>query len=262
MKRLAWLCVLILIALSGCGSFQTLLALNRDTDNFVALKNDPRILFEPEAHSTALNISEDLDKVIEQIEQSHLRSFTQPVRIHICATDICMQRFGAPSTQVAGFVLNKRLFISASGRPSHEGLMAVLTHELSHLHLSQQLEFFAFAQLPTWFKEGHAVNASDGAGAERVKPAAAYHAIKQGYHFVPTSHDSLLFPTTASDYGLKPHMFYRQSALFLQYLRQSAPERYPTFLHAIQDGESFEESFMRVYNGTLENYWRQFVSTT
>lgn len=261
MKRLMGLCVLVSVALGGCSNLNALMVLSRDTDRFVMLKSDPRILLEASAHTTAKNLSEELSNAIAQVELSHDRNFTKPIQIYLCATANCMRHFGAPNTQVAGFVLNQRLFLSANARATHKGLVGVLTHELSHLHLSQQLGMISYTRLPSWFKEGLAVNASGGAGAERVNAATAYRAIKRGHHFAPATHDNLAFPTTASDYGLKPHMFYRQSALFLQYLKRCAPRSYHAFLRAVQDGEAFEDSFRRFYRGTLDHYWQQFVAT-
>ena len=137
----------------------------------------------------------------------------------------------------------------------------MLTHELSHLQLSQTIGPWHYqTRLPSWFKEGLAVHVSGGGGAENVSEQTAVEAIRGGRTFRPEGAGHLLFMRTASDYGLKPHMFYRQAELFVRWLHHDNPERFASIFPALKRGDSLDEALVSAYGFTVEAGWQRFRS--
>jgi hypothetical protein len=137
-----------------------------------------------------------------------------------------------------------------------------LTHELSHLHLEQQMGTYKFAKLPAWFKEGLATYVSEGGGAHTVTDQEALSAIACGSHFVPHEDGGIFFRKYASHWGLTHHMFYRQSMVFVAYLKSWNEDKYRDLLLAIQDGSSFAAAFSDAYGVRVSQIWEQFVKET
>lgn len=109
-----------------------------------------------------------------------------------------------------------------------------LIHELSHLHIQDQIGSYKSSRLPFWFKEGLATYASDGGGAHTVTGEA-------------------------SDWGLNHHMFYRQSMLFISYLATINESGSRNFLLGIENDERFFTSLEAAYNKELEKMWDEFL---
>ena len=75
-------------------------------------------------------------------------------QVHVCVTSPCFQRL-VPATGYSAAVLSGDLLLLSPnlfGRESAR-LRAILTHELSHLHLGQLLGHYT-PWLPIWFHEG------------------------------------------------------------------------------------------------------------
>ena len=69
----------------------------------------------------------------------------------------------------------------------------------------------------------------------------------------------MFFRKYASHWGLRPHMFYRQSMMFVAYLKDFDNNKYRDLLFNIQDGESFADSFNKAYGLSLKDVWKQFL---
>jgi hypothetical protein len=80
------------------------------------------------------------------------------------------------------------------------------------------------------------------------------------YHLLPEMAGSLFRNQEAPAYGLSHHMFYRQSALFIGYVKKRDDQSFQEFLLGIEDGDSLEEAFTDAYGQSLEGVWQQFVS--
>ena len=50
-------------------------------------------------------------------------------------------------------------------------------------------------------------------------------------------------------------MFYRQSGMFVAYLRSHDEMRFRTFMQAIEDGRRFSESFNEAFGLSLDKAW-------
>ncbi|MGB3942533.1 MAG: hypothetical protein WBK96_13685 [Candidatus Manganitrophaceae bacterium] len=250
----------ICIGLSGCMATSALLAMTRSTDQFLAYTADPRVMYEPGAEEQARDVAEALPTAIETVERAQYRDFVAPVRIYVCANLESFKTYGAPSGKEGGFVLNKRLFLSPKPENTAERIPRLLTHELSHLHLGQQLGLFKSARIPSWFQEGLAVYVANGGGAETVTEDQAREAIQQGRYFHPETEGSLLFPKRAHDYGLEAHLFYREASMFVADLKRMDVAKFKTFLLALEDGVRFATAFQTAYGVSIEETWRGFLA--
>lgn len=132
-------------------------------------------------------------------------------------------------------------------------------HEMSHLHLWQQLGFYKMSKLPMWFKEGLATYVSNGGGGNLVSQKQAIEYIRSGKHFVPNDAGGFIFRKTPSDFGLRPHMFYHQSMLFINYLATIDPPGFQKLLLSVESGEWFSAAFQAAYSKKLEDLWNEFL---
>jgi len=179
----------ICISMGSCSAAKAVVAMNKSTDHFVALENDTRVLYEAGAGDLAKSVGDYLSAAIHTVEQRQYRKFSKPIVVHVCDT---LESFTAYCVQsrAAGCVLNERLFLAPK---AGKRIYAILTHELSHLHMEQQLGMVDWhSKYPSWFQEGLAVYVSGGGGAEEVTPDEAGKSIAKGLSFVPGTNGSLL----------------------------------------------------------------------
>ena len=246
-----------LLASSGCTVTRSAISSLRSTDHFVPLETDKRVLYEPGAEAFAEKMAELLPKAIEQVEKGHYRPFVKPITIHICLSQESYERL--TGLKAPASVTLKGVFFSPRLVEEQRPLSLYLAHELSHLHLEQQIGKWDFACLPAWFKEGLATYISGGGGAQNVTETEAIEAIKAGKHFEPHEKESVFFRKYGHHWGLSPQMFYRQSMMFVAYLKDIDEERYRSFLLAIQDGSGFSESFHNAFDASLAEIWKEFL---
>jgi hypothetical protein len=80
-----------------------------------------------------------------------------------------------------------------------------------------------------------------------------------GKRFTPDSSGSLLFPRSASDYGLEAHMFYRQSSLFVRFLHDQNPIAFRRMFNAVEKNTEFAEAVRSSYGKPLDGLWQAFL---
>lgn len=263
-KRVFWIGATGFAFAAGMAALVVALApLYRSTSHFRVVEGEARVRYEPGAEEAAAVVAQALPAAIATVERGHGRPFTKPVVIHVCATTASFDRHGFGVSGAGGFVLNGRLFLSPKPQNTADRLPRLLTHELSHLHLEQQLGTLRGArQLPGWFKEGLAVYVAGGGGAETVSEAEARDAIARGRTFKLDTRGSLLFPQTAARDGLTPHLFYRESAMFVGFLARLDPGAFKRLLASIQDREAFDSAVNGAYGRDLAELWAQFTAAT
>jgi hypothetical protein len=249
--------VCFLLASSGCSVTRSAISSLRSTDHFVPLETDKRVLYEPGAEAFAEQMAALLPQAIEQVETGHYRPFVKPVTIHICVSEKSYEKL--TGIKAPASVTLKGVFFSPRLVEEQRPLPLYLAHELSRLHLEQQIGKWKFAHLPAWFKEGLATYVSGGGGAQNVTESEAIEAIKAGKHFEPHEKGSIFFRKYGHHWGLSPHMFYRQSMMFIAYLKNIDEEKYRSFLLAIQDGAGFSESFHNAFGVSLAEIWDDFL---
>jgi hypothetical protein len=253
--------LLLSISLTGCGLMRTGIASMRSTSDFRPLEADKRVLVEPGAEDLARQVAGYLPEAVRTIEKEQYRDFTKPVTVYVCASEDSFASHTGLSKQVRGAVITK-LFLSGRMKdPEFNGtLKAILTHELSHLHLQQQLGVYHYnTNIPAWFQEGLAVLVSNGGGAEKVSEAAAVRAIIKGRHFTPEAQGSFFLHKSGSSYDLEPHLFYRQASLFVRYIKSMSAFKFGLFMLALEDGGNFAGSFRIVYGMGIGETWQDFV---
>lgn len=254
--------LLIVLGLCGCSLSRQAIANLQSTSHFLVLDSDKRILYESGAEDLSREIAEYLPDSVAKVEKEQYRPFAKQVEVYICATKESFNTFTGVSPAIKGVTTIKHVFLSAERlRALPINIRrAVLTHELSHFHLQQYLGAYNYgANLPAWFQEGLAEYVSGGAAMEEVGEAEAIKAILEGKHFAPDTSGSFFFPKRWSAYGLKPHMFYRQSFMYVAYLKRVDESKFREFLMLLENNQRFEDSFISIFGLTMDSTWRQFV---
>lgn len=228
----------------------------RSTDHFESNFKDDRVLFEPGAESLANKIATFLPSAIKQVEKKQYRDFVEPARIYVCASRESFKRFYGADVRAG--VLTKLFLSPRIFEYGDEIAKKYLTHELSHLHLQQQIGIFKMSRLPMWFKEGLATGVSNGGGAHLISQEQATDFLRTGKHFVPNKAGGFVFKKTPSDFGLKPQMFYRQSMMFINFLEATNESGYRKLLLGIEDGKRLTTVLESSYHKTLEELWDDF----
>lgn len=254
------LLLFLIIHLAGCSLLRSGIASLKSTADFRPLEADDRILAEPGAENLAKQVSGYLPQAIITVQTEQYRDFIKPVRVYVCASEDSFVSHTGASKNVSGVVTTKLFFSRKLSEFPPEQIQSRVIHELSHLHLQQQLGTYHFdANIPAWFQEGLAVLVSAGGGAERVSEAEAVKAILAGKHFAPEAQGSFFFKKTGKSYSLEPHMFYRQASLFVGYMKNLSPLHFGLFMLSIEDRGDFDRSFHTVYGMGIDEAWQDFV---
>jgi hypothetical protein len=244
------------VVMVSCGPLRACAAANRSTTQFIRTE-DPPVFYEPGAEANARVVASAMPSAVARVEGAMGGSFRIPVLVYVCATVSSFASYGA-SPRAGGHTLNHRVFLSPKPENTAERLPRVLAHELTHLYLAQSRSLLAARDLPVWFDEGLAVDVSDGAGAESVSEADAWRAIAEGKAFAPDLDETPFDRRGARDNGLEEHMFYRQAALYVAFLRSLDRTKFDAFVGGLVEGRSFEESF-RALGLAPDVAWRRFL---
>jgi hypothetical protein len=265
-QRIVQLAVISLLTLifSGCAAMQIVLAHFASTDHFVVLASDSRIKYEPGAEKFVALAAPHLDAAIRQVEAKHYRAFQKPVVVYVCNTQQSFAKLSGQKETVRGGVHpTQGLFLNPILLARPETIAPVMMHELSHLQLNQQHQL-NFVDYPTWFNEGLATFVADGSGAEAVSENEAKQQITAGKIFPPYQSGSRLSLDQAGPLlGMAngSHMFYRQSMMFIAFLKQRDEKRFKQFLLELQDGEIFSTAFSRAFESDVESLQKQFIAS-
>ncbi len=261
-------CFLILCTLTGCSAFRPLDNDSPVREDFKILQEDSRILYKPSAIQNARTLIQYIDSSISAVEQVHGEKFSKQVIIHVCDTEECFQQYTHNHSTIAAAVSENGLFLSPRAFRENQQ-QYFLTHELSHLHLFQQISLLRTWYIPQWFHEGLATMAADGGGGHKVSKKDAIEYIQSGKHFIPI-HSSGLFGeggafsnrwplnyTAPNDDKFLQNMNYRQASLFLEYL--SKDNQIQNVLRDIEKGESFERAFFKAFDKKPNEVWDKFI---
>ena len=249
--------LVFLMMLSGCSVLKTAVALTQSTDDFKSLERDSRIQYEDGAAELAKAVASHLRQAIDGVENRQ-GSFKQPVVIYVTKSIESFSSYCA-SSRPSACVIGDRLFISPKLLTQQERTLGILMHELSHLQHTQDIGVWAYqTKLPVWFKEGLAVYVSNGSGAEGVTKKEAIAAIRQGKSIQPNGSGGLLFRKTASSFGLKPHMFYRQSEIFVTWLHEVSPNKFLQLFVSLEKGNTLDEALLSVYGFNASEGWEKY----
>ena len=249
-----------LVSLSGCNVLRAVHASAKSKVGFYACTADNRIVCEPGSEELARAVAPFLPNAVEAVMHYQFALFSQPIVIYTYATRERYSAYTGQSIESVGSAVLGTVNISPKLLEQPARIPRVLTHELSHLHLQLQVgNSFALGNIPGWFLEGLAVLVSHGGGAENVSSEAALESISQGRHFVPESSQSWLRPKNASSYGLDAHMYYRQAALFVGFIRDENPQAFESLIKAIAARANFAEAVKTAYGKSLGDLWGEFL---
>ncbi|MDP1682749.1 MAG: hypothetical protein Q8L39_13385 [Burkholderiales bacterium] len=228
------------------------------TESFHSLAADHRIRYEAGAANAAGQVAALLPAAIQQVEAAHGRAFLGEVTVHVCGSVDCFKRHVRTPNASAATVPDNRVFLAPQlfGREAHR-LSAILTHELSHLHLGQQIGHYT-STVPAWFHEGLAAFAANGGGADYASDEQTITTLRQGKGFEPDRRDTPIKRHTADYWGMDVFVFYRQAFLFVNFLRQESATRFQDFLQAVQDNQDFDLAFGNAYNRPLKEAGERF----
>jgi hypothetical protein len=240
-------------------------------DGLPALAENDQVHFEPGADHYARNVSALLPAAIARIEAAHGRPFAHAVTVGVYATPQAYAAAnGRGSAQFVGVSIFGRVYLSPQlDWPQQRRLPAILTHELSHAHIAGWISPTAYLRLPNWFKEGLAVMASGGGGAEFVSDEEARAAIERGEHIAIADSESLASLTEIrferAPAGATPShrtvLAYRQAGMFVAYLRDLDGPGFAGMMNAVLDGRPFAEAIAIGYRRDVHALWRQFAPT-
>ncbi len=254
---LAWTALLLL---NGCTAIGASIAMHRSTDHLLPLSQDGRVFYENGAESLATSVASILDQSLARVEAEQHAKFEKDVVVYVLNSVETFASF-CVHKRARGCVLNERLFISPIAK---DVILGILTHELSHLQMEQFLGMWHWhSKVPPWFSEGLAVFVSspERGGAETVSRKEALLAISNGQSFRPNKRGSLLFPKTASSFGLELHMFYAQSELFVKFLHDKDNLKFKSLLSKIRHKENFSKAILTSYNESLTQLWVEFTQS-
>ncbi len=241
--------------MAGCSALPPL----HSTAHFLSHSSAPYIKYEPGGEAYAQALAMLLPEAIQKVESAHYRTFRRPPELFICASLSCFASYVKTPNLSAAVVANNRLFLTPKlFSEERRRLPSILVHELSHVHLGQQLGHFDSA-IPVWFHEGFATYVANGGGADSVTDHDALAAAKAGRYFFPQYRSSRHSRKYAHDLQLPIHLFYRQAKLFIAHLQQINAPAFQAFLIDLQDGEEFYFAFYRAYGTDLATVAEQFL---
>jgi hypothetical protein len=241
-------------------------------DRLPALADNSQVHYQPGAEDFARDVAALLPDAITRVEAVHGRRFAYPVTVGAYATaEAYVAANGLGTDGPVGVTFAGRVNLSPKlFWPQHQRLRAILTHELSHAHIAGWIGTNAYIHLPNWFKEGLAVMVSEGGGAELVGEEEAQAAIQRGEQIaiddaggfqslVAIRFDRAPAGTTPSWYPVV--LAYRQSGMFVNYLRESDGSAFDRMMNTILDGRAFAEAVDVGYHDDLRSLWQQFVKS-
>jgi hypothetical protein len=236
-------------------------ALTKGKKQFLEIQEEERVLYEPGAETHARAIADFLPEAVSRVEEKQLVPFSRTFHIYVCNTQKSLSEYlGTRSVYpIRGAVLGGNILISPSAFSfqGQDTYRESILHELSHLHLRQQLGQIREKGIPIWFREGLADYVA-GSGGEGVSEAEASDMILSGRHFIPVVRSSVFssFPKALND--LSGPMFHRQVKMFVTYLAETRPMQFGTLLKGIVDGSSFEDS-LEGAAFDLQVLWSEFI---
>jgi len=241
-------------------------------DRLPALSINSQVHYQPGAEDFARDVAALYPEAIARVEAVHGRRFAHPVTVGAYATaEAYAAANGVGSDIPVGVTFAGRVNLSPKlFWPQHRRLRALLTHELSHAHIQGWIGEYKYVYLPTWFKEGLAVMASEGGGAELVSEDEARAAIQRGERLVindavslPNSIDVRLEKAPANTPPWYPVVLaYREAGMFLSYLRESDRPAFDRTMNAILDGRPFVEAVTVGYHDDVRSLWEAFIKSS
>lgn len=251
---------LIFMTLVGSGFVGSKVA--RFTTDFMVLPSDNRVLYEKGAELLAEEAARHLRRALNVVESRQFGTFKEPVKIYAFADAKRFARFAGVPKVVKGAGSDSEVYLSGQLLNKLGEVQGMLTHELSHVQLSQTLGTVTFNRtLPRWFREGLAIYVAEGGGATNASEAEAIEHFLQGKHFAPETEGALFNLNLPGSKGLEPKIFYRQSGMFVCFLAQDRPAQFETLVKGLQEGKTFDAQFAGAFKCNVNTMLQVFIGT-
>ena len=218
MSKLLPILITSTFMISGCSTMYAHL-----TYDFNQLEKNGHVYYESGARESAEHVKNILTQRFKQVVDKEYIGFNhlEEINIYVFSSKERYSIYSNASIESRGSAYSNDIYLSPKIGEDKNSLDRVLLHELSHLHMSQYVGVWgSITNIPTWFDEGLAVVTSMGGGAEKVTEAEAIEKFNSGKHFIPIVKTGFFSRKSAHDYELTPHMFYRQSGMFVAYLKK------------------------------------------
>jgi hypothetical protein len=241
-------------------------------DRLPTLPDNSQVHYQLGAENCARTVSTLLASAISRTESIQGRPFAHPVTVGVYATREAYEAAnGLGTSRPVGVTFIGRVNLSPvlCGR-QRDRLPAILTHELSHAHIQSWITASAYIHLPNWFKEGLAVMVSEGGGAEFVSEQEARAAVLRGEHIAIDAAWSL-YDLADIRFGRPPAgitqshltvLAYRQSGMFVSFLRDSDGPAFALMMTAVLDGRPLAEAVNVGYHEDVQSLWQKFVQAS
>lgn len=246
----------LLILLTGCSWVHA-----RLTYDFVSLSGNSQILYEPGAEDLAKLVADNFQLSLDQVKRQQYVPFKDSgmIKVYVFNDRGRYARFSYASVSTRGSSTTNEVYLSERLREKIDTIPNILVHELSHVHIRQYTGTFKFVKdIPGWFLEGLAVSVSSGGGAEDVTEDQAQAAMRKAVRFEPDGSGRIIGHKTAHDYGLEPHMYYRQASMFVEYLKKTNPRAFEAALVDVLNGASFRDTWVKHYGRTVSELWLSY----
>lgn len=234
------------------------------TYDFNQLENNTNIHYEDGAKEIAEQVSHLLSQSLNQVVSEEYIEFKDPddINVYVFDSEERYATYSNSSIEIRGSSATNDIYLSPKIEDEYT-LQSILVHELSLIHMRQHVRTWgAITNIPTWFNKGLAVTTSKGGGAENISEEEAIKSISNGKHFLPVVDTGFFSRKYAHDYGLTPHMFYRQSSLFINYLIKENPKAFREIYISLSNGENFAGIWKKHYGKTMSHLWVEFLLTT
>ncbi len=224
---------------------------------FLVLAEDPRVQHEAGARDFARAIAAQLDPAFERAQDFHQLEFSRFPPIRVFATresyaDATLSPGGRGSCVLGVVCFSPKLYEQRATLPG------VVLHELSHALLLQNVGLWVHnTKIPAWFREGLATLASDGAGAEGCTPEAALADVAAGRGF---DFESSVARLRGIPEGVSAYAYYRQTSLFVAWLRGRDVARFHAFLSGLRS-TGFQEGFAQTFAATPIECWNAWAES-
>jgi hypothetical protein len=262
MKKIIILAVIVLAFLAVGGYRLVGSGIARLTTDFKVLASDDRILYESGAEALAEKAARHLSQAITVVESKQYGTFKGQVKVYAFATTQNFSKYSGVSEKAKGACWKNEVFLSGKLLNILGEAQGILTHELSHVQLSQTLGTIKFNRtLPRWFREGLAIYVADGGGATNATEAETIEKFLQGKHFTPETEGALFNRALPGTDHLGPKIFYRQSGMFVQFMARNYPMQFETFLRGLQEGKTFEAHFIESLRHKVDEMLKMFIVT-
>ena len=250
----------VFVTVSGCGLVGSKVA--RLTTDFNTLSSDSRILYEKGAEVLAEETAKYLPQAMKTVESRQFGAFKEPIKIYAFADTKSFAKFANVPEVVKGASTRNEVYISGQLLRKMGEVQGILTHELSHVQMSQTLGTVTFNRsLPRWFREGLAIYVADGGGATNATEAETIEQFLQGKYFSPETEGALLNLNLPGPKGLEPKIYYRQSGMFVHFMVRNHPEQFESFLKSLQEGKNFEAQFAECFKCNVNALIQAFIAT-